>query len=130
MKTYTASMKYKMINLKDFDFHDLLDSSSNLHDVEFKIIDENSQELGTVRSHKFLLSLLSPVLKKMFLSREKGSIVVEITGPSFISFQTLIQFLYTGDESVITGQLNHPSLVFRPSSSSYTLEMSQLLQVS
>ncbi|XP_023349255.1 putative leucine-rich repeat-containing protein DDB_G0290503 isoform X4 [Eurytemora carolleeae] len=95
-------MKSKMINIKDFDFHDLLDSTSNLHDVEFKIIDENFQELGTVRSHKFLLSLLSPVLKKMFSSREEGSIVVEITGPSFISFQTLIQFLYTGDESVIT----------------------------
>ena len=120
-----------MINIKDYDFQDLLDpAASNLDDVELKIIDENSQELGTVRSHKFLLSLLSPVLKKMFMSREKGSIVVEITGPSFISFQTLIKFLYTGDESVITGQLNHPLLVFRPSSSSYTLEMSQLLQVS
>ena len=123
-------MKSKMINIKDFDFKDLLDSSSNLHDVEFKILDENSQELGTVRSHKFLLSLLSPVLKKMFSSREEGFIVVEITGPSFISFQTLIQFLYTGDESVITGKLNHSSLVSRPSSSSYTLEMRQLLQVS
>ena len=123
-------MKSKMINIKDFDFQDLLDSTSNLYDVDFKIIDENSQELGTVRSHKFLLSLLSPVLKKMFSSREEGSIVVEITGPSFISFQTLIQFLYTGDESVITGQLNHPSLVSRTSSSSYTLEMNQLLQVS
>ena len=48
---------------------------------------------------------------------------------SFISFQTLIKFLYTGDESVITGQLSYPSLVFRLSSSSYTLEMSQLLEV-
>ncbi|XP_023334358.1 uncharacterized protein LOC111705891 [Eurytemora carolleeae] len=95
-------MKSKMINIKDYDFQDLLDPASNLDDVEFKIVDENSQELGTVRSHKFLLSLLSPVLKKMFMSREKGFIVVEITGPSFISFQTLIQFLYTGDESVIT----------------------------
>ena len=107
-----------MINIKDF------------CDVEFKILNENSQELGTVRYHKFLLSLLSPVLKKMFSSREEGFIVVEITGPSFISFQTLIQFLYTGDETVITGKLNHSSLVSRPSSSSYTLEMSQLLQVS
>ena len=107
-------MKSKMINIKDFDFQGLLDPASNLYDVEFKIIDENSQKLGTVRSHKFLLSLLSPVLKKMFSSREEGSIVVEITGPSFISFQTLIQFLYTGDEAVITGQLNHPSLVSRP----------------
>ena len=119
-----------MINLKDFDFQDLLDFASNLCDVEFKITDENSQELRTVRSHKFLLSLLSPVLKKMFSNREEGSIVVEITGPSFISFQTLIKFLYTGYELVITGQLNHPSLVFKPSSSSYTLEMSQVLQVS
>ena len=108
-----------MINIKDFDFQDLRDPASNLYDVEFKIVDENSQELGTVRSHKFLLSLLSPVLKKMFMSREEGSIVVEITGSSFISFQTLIQFLYTGDESVITGQLNHPSLVSRPPSSSF-----------
>jgi len=107
-------MKSKMINIKDFDFQDLLDSASNLYDVEFKIIDENSQELGTVRSQKYLLSILSPVLKKMFSSREEGAIVVEITGPSFISFQTLIQFLYTGDESIITGQLNHPSLVSRP----------------
>ena len=123
-------MKSKMINIKDFDFQDLLDSSSNLYDVEFKIIDENSQELGIVRSHKFLLSILSPVLKKIFSSREEGSIVVEITGPSFISFQTLIQFLNTGDESVITGQLNHPSSVSRSPSSSYTLEMSQFLQVS
>ena len=123
-------MKSKMINIKDFDFKDLLDSSSNLHGVEFKILDEISQELGTVKSHKFLLSLLSPVLKKMFSSREEGFIVVEITGPSFISFQTLIQFLYTGDESVIKGQLNHPSLVSRPTSSTYTLEMRQLLQVS
>ena len=123
-------MKSKMINIKDFDFQDLLDSAYNLCDVEFKIIDNNSQELGTVRSHKFLLSLMSPVLKKMFSSREEGSIVVEITGPSFISFQTLIQFLYTGDESVITGQLNHPSFVSRPSSSTCTLEMSQLLQFS
>ena len=102
-------MKSKMINIKDFDVQDLLDSASNLHDVEFKIIDENSQKLGTVRSHKFLLSLMSLVLKKMFSSRKKGSNVVEITGLSFISFQTLIQFLHTGDESVITGQLNHPS---------------------
>ena len=101
------------INIKDFEFQDLLDPESNLYDVEFKIIDENSQELGTVRSHKFLLSLLSPVLKKMFMSRDEGSIVVEITGSSFISFQTLIQYLYTGDESVITGQLNHRSLVSR-----------------
>ena len=80
-------MKSKMINIKDFDFQGLLDPASNLYDVEFKIIDENSQELGTVRSHKFLLSLLSPVLKKMFMSRDEGSIVVEITGSSFISFQ-------------------------------------------
>jgi len=96
-------MKSKMINIKDFDFHDLLDPASNLYDVEFKIIDKNSHELGIVRSHKFLLSLLSPVLKKMFSNREEGFIVVELTGPSFISLQTLIQFLYTGDESVITG---------------------------
>ena len=116
-------MKSKMINIKDYDFQDLLDPASNLDDVEFKIVDENSQELGTVRSHKFLLSLLSPVLKKMFMSREKGSIVVEISGPSFISFQTLIKFLYTGDESVITGQIIDPS-------SSLTLEKSQLLKVS
>ena len=101
-------MKSTMINIKDFDFQGLLDSSCNLYDVEFKIVDENSQELGTVRSHKFLLSLLSPVLKKMFMSREEGSNVIEIIGPSFISFQTLIQFLYTGDESVIAGQLNQP----------------------
>ena len=119
-----------MINIKDFDFQGLLDSSCNLYDVEFKIVDENSQELGTVRSHKFLLSLLSPVLKKMFMSREEESNVIEIIGPSFISFQTLIQFLYIGDESVITGKLNHPSLVSKPKSSSYTLEMRQLLQVS
>ena len=65
-----------MMNIKDYDFEDLLDPASNLDDVEFKILDENSQELGTVRSHKFLLSLLSPVLKKMFMSRENGSIVV------------------------------------------------------
>ena len=100
-------MKSKMINIKDFDFQDLLDSSSNLYDVEFKIIDENSQELGIVRSHKFLLSLLSPVLKEMLSSQEEGFIVVEIIGPSFISFQTLIQFLYTGDESVFTSKLNY-----------------------
>ena len=73
---------------------------ANLYDVEFKITDENS--------HKFLPSLLFLVLKKTFMhTREEESIDVEITGPFFISFQTLIQFLYTGDESVITGQLNH-----------------------
>ena len=93
-----------MINIKDFDFQGLLDSSSNLCDIEFKIIDENSQTQGTVRSHKFLLSLLSPVLKEMLSSQEEGFIVVEIIGPSFISFQTLIQFLYTGDESVFTSR--------------------------
>ena len=38
----------------------------------------------------------------------------ESVKPPFISFQTIIQFLYTGDESVITGQLNHHLLVFRP----------------
>ena len=100
-------MKSKMINIKDFDFQGLLDSSSNLCDIEFKIIDENSRTQGTVRSHKFLLSLLSPVLKEMLSSQEEGSIVVEIIGPSFISFQTLIQFLYTGDESVFTSKLNY-----------------------
>ena len=90
-----------MINIKDFDFQDLPDPASNIDDVELKIVDENSQEQGIVRFHKFLLSILSPVLKIMFINREEGSIVVEIT-----------------------------SLVSRPSSSSYVLEMSQLLQVS
>ena len=87
-----------MINIKDFDFQDLPDPASNIHDVEFKIVDENSQEQGIVRFHKFLLFILSPVLKKMFMNREEGSIVVEITSlvsrPSSSSDVCSIDYLF------------------------------------
>ena len=103
----------RMINLKDFDFQDLLEFSSapstyasTLFDVEFRLLDSANRILGTVKSHKLLLSLMSPVLKKVFDSKE-GLVLIEITGPSLHSFQTLIQFLYSGDKSIITGRVKN-----------------------
>ena len=104
----------RMINLKDFDFQDLLEFSSapstyasTLFDVEFRLLDSANRILGTVKSHKLLLSLMSPVLKKVFASKEEGLVLIEITGPSLHSFQTLIQFLYSGDKSIITGRVKN-----------------------
>ena len=105
------SKQSRMMNLKDFDFQDLLEFSSapstyasTLYDVEFRVLDYANKILGTVKSHKLLLSLMSPVLKKVFTSKEEGLVILEITGPSLLSFQTLIQFLYSGDKSIITGR--------------------------
>ena len=114
------SKQSRMINLKDFDFQDLLEFSlapstytSTLNDVEFKILDNANKILGTVKSHKLLLSLMSPVLKKVFTSKEEGLVIIEITGPSLLSFQTLIQFLYSGDKSILTGRVENIITFFR-----------------
>ena len=87
-----------MSTLRNYNFSKLFKSATIETDIEFKIL--NGEEVGSVKAHQFLLSLLSPVLKKQFEHMNGGN-TIEIHGPSFRSFQTLIQFLYTGDQKEI-----------------------------
>ena len=63
---------------------DLQESIMEMYDVQFNILDKSGAVLGSLKSHKFLLSLLSPVLRKVFfhgpVEEEKGISVVEIKG--------------------------------------------------
>ena len=93
----------RMASLKDYDFNALLDDPSDMFSIQLNVMSQEHQLLGTVKSHKLLLSLVSPVLQDMFTSQEENWNVIEINAVSVLSVQTLIQFLYNGDESIITG---------------------------
>ena len=93
----------RMASLKDYDFNALLDDPCDMFSIQLNVMSKEHQLLGTVKSHKLLLSLMSPVLQDMFTSQEENWNVIEINAVSVLSVQTLIQFLYNGDESIITG---------------------------
>ncbi|XP_023340132.1 uncharacterized protein LOC111710307 isoform X2 [Eurytemora carolleeae] len=95
-----------MASLKDYDFNALLDDPCDMFSIQLNVMSQEHQLLGTVKSHKLLLSLMSPVLQDMFTSQEENWNVIEINAVSVLSVQTLIQFLYNGDESIITGVMD------------------------
>ena len=88
--------------LKNFNFAKLFESEND-SDVEFKIFNtvDPKTEAKSVKGHQFLLGLLSPVLKNQFLYMKEN--VIEVRGPSFISFRAFIKFLYSGEENDIKG---------------------------
>lgn len=92
-----------MASLKDCDFEALLDDPTGIFSIQLNVMSKEHQLLGTVKSHKLLLSLMSPVLREMLTSQEENCNVIEINEVSVLSVQTLIQFMYNGDESIITG---------------------------
>ena len=58
--------------------------------------------LGTVKAHKFFLSLLSPVLRGIF-EKNPDLKTIKMIGSSAKSIDILIRFLYTGDRTLISG---------------------------
>ena len=86
--------------LKTYNFAKLFESEND-SDVEFKIFNDVLAETKSVKGHQFLLGLLSPVLKKQFLYMKEN--VIEVRGPSFISFRAFIKFLYSGEENDVKG---------------------------
>ena len=88
--------------LKNFNFAKLFESEND-SDVEFKIFNavDPKTEAKSVKGHQFLLGLLSPVLKNQFLYMKEN--VIEVRGPSFISFRAFIKFLYSGEENDVKG---------------------------
>ena len=58
--------------------------------------------LGTVKAHKFFLSLLSPVLRGIF-EKNPDLKTIKMIRSSAKSIDILIRFLYTGDRTLISG---------------------------
>ena len=57
---------------------------------------------GSVKAHKFFLSLLSPVLRGIF-EKNPDLKTIKMIGSSAKSIDILIRFLYTGDRTLISG---------------------------
>ena len=57
---------------------------------------------GSVKAHKFFLSLLSPVLREIF-EKNPDLKTIKMIGSSAKSIDILIRFLYTGDRTLISG---------------------------
>ncbi len=75
----------------------------DFHDVVFLILDEDGNMEGQVKAHKMILSQASDVFKAQFSGpfaeqnkQENVVTQVEIRDSSFIAFQAMIQFIYSG----------------------------------
>ena len=59
--------------------------------------------LGSVKAHKYLLSLLSPIFNQKLSTHEDSSLqTIEIKGFSLESVNTMIKLLYSGDRTLMS----------------------------
>jgi len=100
------------VSLMNYKFEDLLEREDGwvprtdpLFDIRFKILQDSGEIAGEVKAHKLLLSLVSPVFRKVFFNSEKsraetckeeGLEKFEIKGSCLVSFKYFIRYLYSG----------------------------------
>jgi BTB/POZ domain len=99
-----------MSSLPNFDFSKLLDHESpeslgvKLHDVEFILFNNTGEVEGTMKAHKFVLSLVSEVFREQFYGtfpdkakQENAITQIEIKDASPACFRYMIRYIYTGN---------------------------------
>jgi hypothetical protein len=110
---YNFKKDSSMSTVSRFKFSSLLDESgqfNGLHDVVFVILDATGEVAGEIKAHKLLLSTVSEVFKVQFfgpfpdvVKAETGVSRVEVNDASLQGFQTVVSFIYAGDETLISG---------------------------
>ena len=91
-----------------------------VHDVEFFIQNSDGKTEGEMKANKYLISLVSEVFRAQFFGElaepskkeeEEGITRIVVEDATFAGFSTMIRFMYSGDESIVSS-INDLDLLF------------------